>query len=85
MHAPAALVATLNENLYDPLVAEALCRLAHHVVACGPRGNLLKNDLKQQRAADALYKAVAIHEGPNAGAVGWAVRAREVLMRKVND
>jgi hypothetical protein len=79
------LVQCLAVNLYDPHVAEALCRVLYCVVACGPRGNLLRNELKAVRAADALFKCSAVHAGVNGHVLHWASAAKEIILRRAHE
>ena len=50
------------------------------LVECGPRGNVVKNDLKQRGAPDALFKVTSVHEGVSPGVMHWANAAKEAVL-----
>jgi len=85
LHGPTTLVQCLAVNLYDPHVAEALCRVMYFIVACGPRGNLLRNELKGIRAADELFKCSTVHAGANGRVLHWAGAASEIILRRMHE
>jgi len=85
LHGCSTLAQCLAVNLYDPHVAEALCRVLYFIVACGPRGNLLRNELKGVRAADELFKCSTVHAGVNGRVLHWAGAASEIILRRMHE
>jgi hypothetical protein len=78
-----ALIDALNANLYDPLIAEVVCKLIFCLISCGPKGRRQKTELAKCRAADALHKVTSVHGGSEA-VVHWATAAREAVTKKTN-
>lgn len=69
----------------SPLLSQVLCRLMWCLIECGPRGNVVKNDLKQRGAPDALFKVTSVHEGVSPGVMHWANAAKEAVLRRTNQ